>query len=78
MRITDFKVAYQNLNSEMIVCLLMASTFENGYWKHYHAIPCRVVNITPSEINLQFCNNSDTWHRIDKKNLESGQFGLEF
>jgi len=78
MKITDFKTAYDKLKSEMIICLLMASTYENGYWKHYNASPYRVVHVTPNQINLQSCNNPDTWHDLDSKELKSGHFRIEY
>lgn len=78
MRITDFKTAVHKLESEMIICLLVASTYENGYWKHYHATSYRVVAITPNQINLQMCNHKDTWHDLGEKNMKDGQFIIEY
>lgn len=78
MRITEFDNAFDKLESEMVVAVLVASTFEYGYWKHYHASVYRVVNITPSEINLQNVNHPEEWLKLDVKNLQSGQFRIEF
>lgn len=78
MKIQDFKTAYDKLEAEKIVCVLVASTFEYGYWKNYHASAYRVVNITPSEINMQNVNHLDEWLRLDNKNLNSGQFYIEY
>lgn len=78
MRITDFDNAFDRLESEMIVAVLMASTFENGYWKHYNSSVYRVVNITPSEINFQNVNHEQEWLKLDKKNMQSGQFRIEY
>lgn len=78
MRIVDFETAYQKLDAEKIVAVLVASTFEVGYWKYYHASVYRVVNITPDEINLQNINHETEWLKIDAKNLKSGQFRIEY
>lgn len=78
MRITDFDNAFDRLESEMIVAVLMASTFEHGYWKHYYASVYRVVNITANEINLQNVNQESEWLKLDKKNMMSGQFRIEY
>lgn len=78
MNITDFKTAFQKLESEMIVAILVASTFEYGYWKHYNASVYRVVNITPNEINFQNVNHEHEWLKLDTKDFKSGQFRVEF
>lgn len=78
MRITDFKTAYDKLESEMSVAVLVASTYEYGYWKNYHASVYRVVNITPSEINFQNVNHVSEWLKLNKKNMKSGQFRIEY
>lgn len=78
MRITEFDNAFDKLDSEMIVAVLGASTYEYGYWKHYYASVYRVVNITPSEINLQNMNHPEEWLKLDAKNMQSGQFRIEF
>lgn len=78
MRIVDFKEAYKKLESEVLVAVLSASTYENGYWKHYYASVYRVVNITDDEINLQNVNHPAEWLKLDKKNMASGQFRIEY
>lgn len=78
MRITDFDNAFDRLESEMVVAVLVALTYENGYWKHYYASVYRVVNITANEINLQNVNHEQECLRLDKKNMQSGQFRVEY
>jgi hypothetical protein len=78
MTITDYKTAYDKLESEMMVAVLTASTFEYGYWKHYYASVYRVVHITPNEINFQNINHTNEWLTLKDKDFKSGQFKIEF
>lgn len=78
MKIIDFKTAYEKLESEMIVAVLVASTYEYGYWKHFSASVYRVVNITPSEINFQNVNHESEWLTLTEKSMRSGQFRIEY
>ena len=78
MRITDFATAYDKLESEIVVAVLIASTFEYGYWKHYHALVYRVVSITPHEISFQNVNHESEWLTLREKSFTSGQFRVEY
>lgn len=78
MKITEFKSAHDKLAAEQVVCVLTASTFENGYWKYYHASAYRVVNIVSYEINLQNINHLEEWLRLGEDELKSGRFYIEF
>lgn len=78
MRIVDFKEAYDKLEAEMIVAVLIASTFEYGSYKNYHAAVYRVVSITQTEINFQNVNHKNEWLMLDVKSMERGQFRIEY
>jgi len=78
MTITDFKTLREKLESEMHVAVLMASTFEYGCWKHFHASVYRVVSFTEKEGYFQNVNHTEEWLTLNPKLLKSGQFKIEY
>lgn len=78
MRITDFELAYEKLESEMTVCVLSASLYQNRCWQQFNAAAYRVVSITPKEIEFQNINNETEWLSLTPANLATGQFYISY